>query len=430
MEDNTELYKTVEWIYNSCKIHREKGEHVKFMNYFNIAMKLLKLDISNCKIGKNYEDNIEYLILIYKLLEEFTIISYYTNDKDFGLLISDKLLFDKNNLLNKTLISRNQKFYMKQLQSINKKKIDMIPDKNYVGMNPSIIKRNEGYLMNFRTSNFGLRPGGVYYCRSDDGIIDTINYILELDNDFNILSKKKVIDNSKTKTYSRNIKGLEDLIIFFFNDQLWGTCTLLDVNQIGTPQIGLCHLELSGDNSEYIINTKLPFKLISNNRPEKNWLPFVGGDELKLVYGYTPTEIITPVDKLEDMHKEIDHISYIKLTNHETILNFDRFRGSAGPLRFNSGWLIIVHEVSWNFDNSRVYTHRFIFLDAEFIILKISDPWYFESHGIEFCRSMCDSHTLNEIIITCGIKDEEGWCYTITHEYVNSMLKNLCHYEL
>ena len=199
------------------------------------------------------------------------------------------------------------------------------------------------------------------------------------------------------------------------------------------PQIGLCKLEEQENN--YIIKIKRPLKLIKEDRPEKNWLPFSYGNQIQFIYGYSPTEIRTPSEKFEDLGNTSDHLENAAIVSHKTTLNFERFRGSAGPLQFKideseTGWLIVVHEVSWNDDTSRVYTHRFVYLNNKFEIIKLSEPWYFESHGIEFCRSMCDSHTSNEIILTCGLKDEEAWCYNVSINRIKEMLKDVDYFKL
>jgi len=80
-------------------------------------------------------------------------------------------------------------------------------------------------------------------------------------------------------------------------------------------------------------------------------------------------------------------------------------------------------EVSWCQDESRIYTHRFVLLNDKFEITKLSDPWYFENHGIEFCRGMCVKK--GELIITCGIKDEEAWCYVCDIKEVMVSMKEL-----
>jgi len=422
-----DILEIIDLLYNKCREYRIQGKNSKAWIYFESVMKLMDSNHLNLDTV-----DFELQVILYKLLEEFTIFSYYINKKEEGLIVSDRLIFDRESksLINVGMMCTNQKYYMEKLGVISKKEIKITCKDNFVGMNPSIIKKENGYLMNFRTSNFGLKPGGVYYCRTSDGIIDTTNYILELDQNLNVLSQKEVIDISSTNVYNiKHIKGLEDLIIFYHHNELWGTCTLVNTDPNGIPQIGLCKLDLINNN--YVIKTKRPFELINSGRPEKNWLPFSDEGDIKLLYGYDPTEIRIPSENIENIINNGNFLESKVILKQDTEFNFSRFRGSAGPIQFSLesedvlGWLVIVHEVSWNPDNSRVYTHRFVYLNNNFKITKLSLPWYFESYGIEFCRSICESINGKEIIITCGLKDEEAWCYTIKKDVILNMMKNV-----
>lgn len=421
----------VTFLYANCKNFRELGDNKKSLYYFIAGLKLLGIT--------QLEDIKTNNPIVIKFLEEFTIFSYYTNVKDLGLFIIDKLLFSNVKLSNRNMMANNQVYYMNEVPYVSKKQIKIKVLNNYIEMNPSIIKidgqinlnlhKDCKYLMNCRTANFGVRPGGIYYTRTPDNIVNTINYILELDEEFNILSQKELIDKSKNTLYNfRPIKGLEDVILFTYDNKLWCTCTTLDTHPKGIPQISLCLISPRDD--EYHVITKYPLEIVTENRPEKNWLPFSYKGQINFVYSYSPTDIRV-ID--EDFHKSSN--SQLKnkvILSNSTQLNFERFRGSAGPLKFDingeKGWLIVVHEVSWCLDNSRIYTHRFVWLTEDFIIQRISIPWYFNHMGLEFCRSMCDEE--DKIILTCGIKDEEAWCYILDKNVIISMLLSLDYFTI
>jgi len=420
----------INFLLGECQRFRVEGQSRKAYCCYLLACDKLDISHENPSVNKVYANQ------IYKLLEEFTIFSYYINDntKKQGLRISDQLIFDYNcfNIINKGQISNNQRFYMKKLEYIDKKRIQVNHDNEYLEMNPSIISNRSGYIMNCRTSNFGVKPGGVYYSKSTDGIVNTKNYILELDREFKIKSQVPLIDESIYDEYNtRPIKGLEDVIIFMHNDELWCTCTTLDTHPSGVPQISLCKIDFvmhdDSNEDEYVIKIKRPMNLLQSGRPEKNWLPFSHEDMIKFVYGYSPTQIRTPSSNLVNICKELGYLDTNLLTSNDTHLNFDRFRGSAGPLMIEMDgtrmWLIVVHEVSWCLDKSRIYTHRFVLLTLDFKIIKLSDPWYFEQHGIEFCRGMCSYK--DTIILTCGLKDEEAWCYILDKKKVLESLHDL-----
>jgi len=417
------MEKDVSELYERCKRYRLNGNNNEALKCFNDAIQYIIIRDNISIFDTNFIKNVQpkYLDIAYKLLDEYSIFSYYTqSSRQNNLRIIDRMIFHKNiwNHVNIKLLTNNQRFYMDKLKYEYKKKILISHEEHYNELNPSIINTGKELIVNCRTSNFGVKPGGVYYAKTSDGLVNTKNYILKMDYKFNIISQKEVIDKSHRKKYNiRRIEGLEDLIIFNYNDQLYGSCTLVDSNEKGLPQIGLCKLEESYDY--YIINELTPMGLIHENRCEKNWLPFVNDNILSFVYNYSPMDIIIPIKNYD--HEFTGETELISSTQSD--LNFERFRGSAGPLKFKDNWLIVVHEVSWCSDNSRIYTHRYVLLDNNFNIIKLSNPWYFENHGLEFCRSMCDFD--DNIILSCGIKDEEAWLYVVNKKEIWNSLEDI-----
>jgi hypothetical protein len=427
----------LEFLVNECSLYRQSSKNQEAYESYLKAMDIIKYK------GKMI---LEYQDTIYRLLYEFSIFSFYIGKKDEGLRVSDKILFSfkLNNVKNQ--IANNQRYYMEPLGSVIKfkKQIKIKCEKDYVEMNPSIIRTEHGFLMNCRTVNFGVKPGGIYYSRSPDGIVNTKNYILELDNNFTIKSQIEVIDRSSIQRYPSSVVGLEDLIIFKYQNELWGTCTTIDTQPIFMPQISLCRLDYDGIADKYIISNKNPLKLIQDGRPEKNWLPFVlensttngshdatngSQSSISFVYSYFPT-VIRQVNS--NLLESVNHIPTELYVSNFTTLDFSRFRGSGGPLLFPidsiNYYLIVVHEVSWCADKSRIYTHRFVLMTLEFKIVKISDPWYFERHGLEFCRSICDFNDL--LVITCGLNDDEAWCYILEKSKIRELLKDVSEFML
>lgn len=408
-----ELEAVLTFLYERIKKHRIEGKHENALEAFNLIHSLTS------EINSIVTADIRRLL--YRIYEEFTIFSYYVGLKAEGLLLADKLLFNSEAHLhiNCNLIANNQRYYMDKLNYLERKQIKIKCEEHYIEMNPSIIKYKDGYIVNCRTVNFGVRPGGHYYAKTSDGIINTINYLLIMNDKFEVLNQIKLIDLSIYQEYDhRPVKGLEDVILFQYKNELWLTCTTLDTMPNGIPQISLCYVgdidfiyELR-DIDSININVKRPLSLLDSNRAEKNWLPFVYQDQIHFIYGYPIIRYIND----EKIKEEIGYLDTELKINHDNKLSFKRFRGSGGPVKFVyneiSGYLTVVHEVSWCQDSSRIYTHRFVFFDENFEIKYLSLPWIFEQHGLEFCRSMAyaDNQTL---IITCGLKDNEAWLYFV-----------------
>jgi len=423
-----DISEIISFLVQKCTKNRHKGKHNQSYQYIVLVLRTFNKDINNFNF-----DGIpsQYYAYVYKLLEEFTIIGFYLNRKKEGIRIMDKLLLDYKtpfNIINKGQIENNQRYYMVPLDGIakNKKRIQIKCDPDYIETNPSIIRVTGGFIMNCRTVNYGVKPGGIYYSRSPDGIVNTKNYILRLDESFNILSQTEIIDQSVIKRHANNVIGLEDVIIFEYHGKLWFTCTTLDT----TPkhaQISLGSLTLEDtfiNTSKFVVRDLRPINLLDPNRDEKNWLHFIQDDKIMFVYSYSPTI----VRELTDGTSVNADTKLFK--SSPTLLNFSRFRGSGGPLKFiindQEYWLIVIHEVSWCGDKSRIYTHRFVLFNSNFEIVKISDPWYFREHGIEFCRSICDFN--ESIVLTCGLKDSEAWCYVLEKSKIIELLRDLNDY--
>jgi hypothetical protein len=115
----------------------------------------------------------------------------------------------------------------------------------------------------------------------------------------------------------------------------------------------------------------------------------------------------------------------------ETVLSyqphhdFSRFRGSAGPVEFDDGYLMLVHEVVHNQDYYRVYLNRFVYLDKNFKVRMVSRPFTFNHQGVEICISMTIDHSGQHLVMPIGIEDREAWLLTVDLDEIRSMLEPL-----
>ena len=111
-----------------------------------------------------------------------------------------------------------------------------------------------------------------------------------------------------------------------------------------------------------------------------------------------------------------------KMTHH---LDFSSFRGSAAPIVWEDGYLLLVHEVAFHSNYERAYLHRFVFLDSECNIQKLSDPFYFQHLGVEFCCGMQPNHLGDRLVLTLGSEDREALFCSVPIKTVQSLLKPL-----
>ncbi|MBA3721551.1 MAG: hypothetical protein H0W88_04025 [Parachlamydiaceae bacterium] len=85
---------------------------------------------------------------------------------------------------------------------------------------------------------------------------------------------------------------------------------------------------------------------------------------------------------------------------------------------------MLTHEVVFK-NELRYYLHRFLYLDKNLIVQKISKPFIFRHMGVEFCCGMTFDHSYKNLIMTIGIEDREAYFSIIDLDSVQSLLESL-----
>lgn len=357
----------------------------------------------------------------YQFIEDISIAGFYTSNKDEGMAAANQLMLKKG--LPGHIKEQTYKNMLSYIKSIPGKAIPLEIDlplirpgssTRYNPLNPSIIKTNNGYEVICRTVNY-TQIGAKHYKTLDiydaNNAINTRNFLLQYDKDLKKISQQEVIEDLKRNKFQNNIiHGLEDCRLFEMDGSSWFTCTTLDTNLTGQPQISLC--KLTDDRTGDIIKVESLTPLIGPNlnRCEKNWLPFVKNGQLQLIYSYDPFVICIPQGQGSKF-----------LTLYEPRHDLTRFGGSTPPIEFDEGYLLLVHE---HVDNGqRNYLHRFLFLDNDFNIKKMSLPFIFMHKGIEYCCGMTIDHTEKNLIMGLGIEDREAYLFITDLDTVRTLLE-------
>lgn len=363
----------------------------------------------------------------YRFDEELSIAAYYTSFKQDGFESIEKLLLNKSfPTAVKEQAHRNLRFYVQELKDVHLKSLPINPPLirddstlKYNPMNPSIIKTDNGYSAICRCVNY-VQKGGkdhkmILQNPHEKFLMKTRNFLLEYDKDFNLVSQKEIIDElSSSLKYSPRvpIEGFEDSRLFKFNETLWISATVHDMDTSHMPQIGLYRLPASSSNPSKIhVEHFIPLKRPRKDLTEKNWLPFAKDKYIYMIYSFDPL-IIYKVDPATG--------EYTEAVNREQKHDYSYYRGSAGPISFMNGYLVVVHHVA--FDNDRFYFHRFLRLDADHNITHYSKPFIYEHHGVEFCSGMTIDHSGTNLIMTVGIEDREAILAFIPLDTVKSLL--------
>ncbi|HSX12520.1 MAG TPA: hypothetical protein VLF61_03435, partial [Rhabdochlamydiaceae bacterium] len=364
--------------------------------------------------------------LKYEINEEISIAAYYTPFREEGFFAADQILLQKNAPWNqKEQAFKNLLFYIQNLKNAEFKKVEIdLPliregeEAYYNPMNPSIYRTDQGYKLICRAVNFTLKNGVYTSLDPEDGVIRTRNFLIHYDQDFKLLSQNEIVETAprmKVEPLWR-IEGFEDCRLFAFDQGDWFTCTTFDTNPTGVCQISLCKLENEPKGKQIQVEKLVALKGPDSNRYEKNWLPFVKENQLLMLYSYMPFIINKP---------NIETGEWEPVLQYELNFDFSRFRGSAGPIPFDRGYLVLIHEVFMRTENERCYLHRFIYLDQDFMIKKISLPFTFQHVGVEYCCSMTLDHTGTKLIMPIGIEDREAYLCTIDLDTVRALLQDL-----
>jgi glycosyltransferase involved in cell wall biosynthesis/predicted GH43/DUF377 family glycosyl hydrolase len=371
---------------------------------------------------------VSHAVYDYQFDEELSIAAYYTSFKEEGFEAANRLVLNKKvpwNIKDQTY--KNMLFYVKRLESdsIVPITIDLpliregFPD-HYNPMNPTIQKTKTGYSLICRTVNYKQDRGLNFHVMDPlDSTVRTKNFLVEYDKNFNKLSQKEIIEMdraSRYPTYQARIRGLEDCRLFNFSDHLWFFCTTVDTNPHDLPQISLCRLASNSSGSTIPVERFTLLKSLNpdQKRPEKNWLPFVKDNELYCMYMYDPWTIYKP---------NVQTGSCEEVVSSTVDYDFSNFRGSAAPIELDDGYLILVHEVAFN--EARYYIHRFLYMDRDFKITKLSKPFIFQHEGIEYSCGMTIDHSGTKLIIPIGIEDREAYLCTVDLNVVRNILEPL-----
>ena len=291
----------------------------------------------------------------------------------------------------------------------------------YAAYNPSIIKTDLGYDMICRTSNLTKDnwEGTGGEVRRNRG------FFLRYDKSFNLLGEQeiKIPTHLVSDLVTPNLL-LMDYRLFDWNGASWFSSWFYLKGKERIQKFSACKLDGSQDvipttiesftyfGSQDVIPTMIEsfthFTGPTEKRWEKNWL-HIPGDTLRFIYIYDPFVIV---------EANIESGETQTVFTYKPSLDFTYFHGSAAPVEFEDGYLAMVHETHVY----RSYTHRFVFMDKNFVITKLSLPFTFTHVGVEMCLAMTIDHSGKKLVIPFGIEDVEAKIAIVDLEQVKKML--------
>ena len=246
----------------------------------------------------------------------------------------------------------------------------------------------EGHkILNTRYVNYILYDNGSYNVHAPDKrTLNTMNYISFLDDDFTPKSYVK-IDETKTnltdylyraKNYIS--KGFEDIRLYISNGKLKFIATTIQYSPLGQNRMvfGEYNIYEKQINSVHLIEPPDP-----NTWCEKNWIPITyNTSEEFFIYSWSPFQ----VGKLVESNSEFSHkLEIILKEEYHNIPFLNKIRGSSTFVSYDENHIIGVVHYSEEY-SPRHYYHLLVKLDRKTLcIMEISQPFYFQKIGIEFC---------------------------------------------
>jgi hypothetical protein len=199
--------------------------------------------------------------------------------------------------------------------------------------------------------------------------------------------------------------GFEDMRILGRSGELWGSFVRCNQNEEGWTEQWLAWVSHDGvlcDRKKLHAPERL-------RRPEKNWIPFVADqDRLLFVYLCDPTTVI-------DENGKVVSLSVPSIAA-------DHFRGSSQGILFYGGILALVHSVTMH-NLWPKNMHRFVWLDRECRLRKISDAFLFPKHypddtdylnGYQYGMGLCEHPDQAHLVVSYSIGDGQGFLATLS----------------
>jgi hypothetical protein len=277
-------------------------------------------------------------------------------------------------------------------------------ESQYNLFNPSIVSSKNGYIMNLRAANYKLDDNFRY---SGSGYYNTINYLVNLDENLNVKDTKEV--SNTIMQHRGNFNGWEDMRLFYYKDKLHGSFTTLGATPNRLQHICLSNLEEDCPKYELLDG-------YGKGQVQKNWVATIVDEKLYFIYSFYPLTVL----KYNEVNRNVD-LHQVSLPN-----TYNRWRGGSTAISLKNlslpdYYLCIIHE-----SNFPVYKQRFVLLKLNygdvFEVYNYSPTFSFIDTTIEFCAGISISHDKKDFILSFGKMDREVYVAKVN---ANCILKNL-----
>lgn len=285
------------------------------------------------------------------------------------------------------------------------KPIDWQSTDGYAPMNPSVlvVPSVDGprRLVLVRTVNYKVSEG-QYPTIDGSNIIKTRNWVVELDPDWKPIRLTSMIDKSGLPRTNYPVEGFEDCRLYSTAAGFAASATVRDLGADGHCEEAILTLD-----GEWQVTGVRVIRDYEPARTQKNWMPILGQPGAFL-YLCDPTTVIDCKPEGTVQRSRVADLDE----------NLTEFRGGSQVIPHRDGWLCLVHEVVYT--PGRVYLHRFVYLDAQFVIRVITEPFFFLQKGIEFAAGLARDG--DRLVASFGVNDASAHLAFFSVDAVDRLL--------
>lgn len=267
-------------------------------------------------------------------------------------------------------------------------RLDLATEPGWNAMNPSILRRRDGFHAIIRTVDFRY-DGNDYVMR--DGRCRTRNLLARLEDDFSIAGARELVEAPGGPPVNDEAFaiGAEDCRLFEWRGRLCVSFTMRDRNADHRCEIGFAEL---ADDGTFVPRALRGYE---DRCHQKNWLPLVRDGELLFVYSSDPFVVL-----------RYDGERLQEVVRHAPPLALDHLRGGSQVIPIDGGWIYLTHEVVFS-GKKRTYLHRFVALDDDLRLTGVTNPFWFRERTIEFVAGLARDG--NRLCVSFGWRDSEAF---------------------
>jgi FkbM family methyltransferase len=403
-------------LYDLARFHRERGMHETAADFAEAG---LAIERPGHDAGF-----VEDLVYLSGLREELSIAAFYCRNparKERGFAACNWLALSRDIPEGTRSLARGHlQFYVAPastlMPSFTARPVDFMPPEGWHATNPSVARRGDGIVIVQRAVNYVLESGDNR--TPDSAPIATRNFLLRLNPTLDIESAVEILPPSDLPAPVYGLAlGFEDLRLFSWRGALWCSAALLELTPQGWCQQALARIDESADGQCRLADWRV---LAPEGPPrhEKNWMPLVeptpaaaGGEALRFISHCDPTRLI-------------DHTAQAVAETTPAIAA-EQFRGGTQAIKFDGGWLALVHEASSDASGGdRAHNHRFVWFDESCALRGVSRPFFLQKQGVEFAAGLAWHPDCGRLIISYAVRDGKAWIATVDAAEVRAVLED------